>query len=287
MLLNNHVLVHHSNDDELNIHNIQKKLEEFETNDIMDVDKTVKKYMLKYGINKVRGGSYKNEVLEDWQIKSLEHELKLLKPNNDINDENKLDEFINNHNKSNIDDTINHIILFRKRILKLKDIDKLTDIDININNIIIAFNKYDERTKLITEFEKYNNQPLQRKDNEYLDGKSRDNEYLDGQSRDKLIKMDRKIKELSCDINKLYERQQIFNIRNIIDIAYGHYLSFIDNSNSADNDYIVRLYSIKIFNTEIKQQIKDFKTPFGSTEEELLEIHRALLKRKLELIQIN
>jgi hypothetical protein len=44
LLLNNHILVHHSNNnDEHDIPNLEEILEEFTTNDIMDVDKTVKR----------------------------------------------------------------------------------------------------------------------------------------------------------------------------------------------------------------------------------------------------
>lgn len=51
-------------------------LEQFESNDKFDEDKYTKKYMDKYGIDNVRGGSYSSIVLLDWQIKAIEHELK-------------------------------------------------------------------------------------------------------------------------------------------------------------------------------------------------------------------
>ncbi len=50
-------------------------LEQFESNDKFDEDKYTKKYMDKYGIDNVRGGSYANIVLTDWQIKTILHEL--------------------------------------------------------------------------------------------------------------------------------------------------------------------------------------------------------------------
>lgn len=40
-----------------------------------DEDKYVKEYMLKYGINMVRGGSYSNERLDDIQYESLKTEI--------------------------------------------------------------------------------------------------------------------------------------------------------------------------------------------------------------------
>jgi hypothetical protein len=51
-------------------------IDKIKSNDKFDEDKITKKYMAKYGIENVRGGSYINTVLEEWQIKSLEHELK-------------------------------------------------------------------------------------------------------------------------------------------------------------------------------------------------------------------
>lgn len=39
-------------------------------------DILTKEYMMKYGIDNVRGGSYTKIILDDWQIKSLEHEFK-------------------------------------------------------------------------------------------------------------------------------------------------------------------------------------------------------------------
>lgn len=53
-----------------------KILEQFESIDKFEEDKYTKKYMDKYGIDNVRGGSYSNVNLTDWQIKALEYELK-------------------------------------------------------------------------------------------------------------------------------------------------------------------------------------------------------------------
>lgn len=49
-------------------------LETIKSNDPLDENKITKKYMMKYGIDNVRGGSYTKIELEDWMIKSLEHE---------------------------------------------------------------------------------------------------------------------------------------------------------------------------------------------------------------------
>jgi predicted GIY-YIG superfamily endonuclease len=51
-----------------------KIIEVFNTDDLFEEDKITKIYMMKHGIQNVRGGSYTTLELEDWQIKSLEHE---------------------------------------------------------------------------------------------------------------------------------------------------------------------------------------------------------------------
>lgn len=53
-----------------------KILEQFESTDKFDEDKYTKKYMDRFGIDNVRGGSYSNINLTDWQINAIKHELK-------------------------------------------------------------------------------------------------------------------------------------------------------------------------------------------------------------------
>jgi predicted GIY-YIG superfamily endonuclease len=51
-------------------------LENFESDNKFIEDILTKKYMEIYGIENVRGGSYSNIILRDWQIKALKHEFK-------------------------------------------------------------------------------------------------------------------------------------------------------------------------------------------------------------------
>lgn len=57
------------------IHPLQEVVETFE-GDALDEDKTVKKYMLSVGIDKVRGGSYSSIKLSGDQLRSLELEFR-------------------------------------------------------------------------------------------------------------------------------------------------------------------------------------------------------------------
>jgi hypothetical protein len=52
-----------------------KMVESIEKADIFEEDKQVKKYMILYGIDNVRGGSYSTIVLPEYQMKALEKEI--------------------------------------------------------------------------------------------------------------------------------------------------------------------------------------------------------------------
>lgn len=58
------------------IHKPVKLIETVESSNSMEEDMQTKNYMMKYGINNVRGGSYSQVVLQDWQIKCLENEFR-------------------------------------------------------------------------------------------------------------------------------------------------------------------------------------------------------------------
>jgi predicted GIY-YIG superfamily endonuclease len=51
-------------------------IESYQHDSTFEEDVLTKKYMMKYGIENVRGGSYTKIVLEEWQIMSLENEFK-------------------------------------------------------------------------------------------------------------------------------------------------------------------------------------------------------------------
>jgi hypothetical protein len=153
MLLNNNIMVGHSNEPIYNLtdinnnnDNMSKLIEVITGENLMDIDKVVKKYMLKYGIDKVRGGSYSKPILDDWMIKSLEHELKPLMEEKKIN---PLDEYINRMTTgglATVDMEIKKLTEYKYLIIKLKNGILQTNIDINNNDF----------EKLLVYFEKYN-----------------------------------------------------------------------------------------------------------------------------------
>lgn len=96
--------------------------------ELEDIDKYVKKYMNIFGIENVRGGSYSNENLEDFQIKALEKELYFLKTHE------------NNNNDM-------YLFLY-KEILNYKDIHEIEKFDIQKN-------KYIEDTRELEKFQYY------------------------------------------------------------------------------------------------------------------------------------
>ena len=65
----------------------QDVIDVIKSNDPLDLDKITKKYMLIFGINNVRGGSYSSLILNDWMIKALEHEFN---SNNEKPEENSI-----------------------------------------------------------------------------------------------------------------------------------------------------------------------------------------------------
>jgi hypothetical protein len=60
--------------------------EMYHSKNLFEEDNLTKKYMLEYGIENVRGGAYSKIQLEEWQIKALEYEFKLVTNGNYTND---------------------------------------------------------------------------------------------------------------------------------------------------------------------------------------------------------
>ena len=61
--------------------------------DVLEIDKTVKKYMMSYGVDNVRGGSYLSPILPDYQYRALQTELSAKE---NIQNEEKMRHFLYN-----------------------------------------------------------------------------------------------------------------------------------------------------------------------------------------------
>ena len=134
-----------------------KVVETIETNDALDEDKITKKYMMKSGIEFVRGGSYTKIKLDDWMIKSLEHEFISAKDICYICKEKghfakecqfNIKQYLENFNTINeIDNEILNLESAYERIIVLNK--QITDTNIQKYNI-------DEYNKITKDYDKYN-----------------------------------------------------------------------------------------------------------------------------------
>ena len=154
------------------LHRPIKIIETLNTTNPMEEDSLTKKYMLKYGIENVRGGSYTKITLDDWMIQALKHEFssidnccyKCKKPGHFAKECYNLIEYYENLIKDSIDvnaiigiitneiDRLNHLIPL---INKLKEVisltDKITIVDSRYNlNKEIKINK--ELLPIVSQF---------------------------------------------------------------------------------------------------------------------------------------
>ena len=119
----------------------QDVIDVIKSNDPLDLDKITKKYMLIFGINNVRGGSYSSLILNDWMIKALEHEFN---SNNEKPEENsiKFTEYLNKFtNLSMIDDEIHYMKNIYIKIINLNkfiEYEKENDFGIKIGIELIT-----------------------------------------------------------------------------------------------------------------------------------------------------
>ena len=126
------------------LHTPIKIIETLNTTNPMEEDIITKKYMLKYGIEYVRGGSYTKITLDDWMIQAIKHEFRTIdgccykckKSGHFAEECYNLIEYYENLIKSNINvfDVINVINV----------INVITNEIARLNNLITIINKLNE-----------------------------------------------------------------------------------------------------------------------------------------------
>ena len=255
-----------------------KIVETYKTKDPLDEDKTTKKYMMKYGIENVRGGSYTKIELEEWMIKSLEHEFTSAQDmcyncnmkghfaskcplNKKLNIQKYLEDFTD---ITSIDMEINKLEIVYEQIIILNH-------KINITNQFDT----DKHNKLISDIKELESIifSIQQKMRDIE--KSHDNEHIPRIIRYSLQKRSL-LNEKGTELQKLFEEKRCLESQLCGINIYGIYVQLFVNDKiyleSPDNQSI-KLYKLRAFNLEKKKELK-----------ELFNIHTSeeLIKMKLE-----
>lgn len=221
-----------------------------------DEDSITKKYMMEFGIENVRGGSYNNLVLEDWQIKSLENEF-LFASESKAEPEDKvvsetaifLDSF----------DTLDKVNV------KIKEIKKVYE------QILILNEQIDQTSEFNLDMCKDIQEDLIRKNEfEQLDKEIKEQQVIINE----LPARDASRKELQIKLNSLREKQCTYNHKNKGSFMY---ISWIPNVFCK----ITNIYN-KIF---IENNTDESKTILANLPDEikLMELINYNLDRKNEL----
>ncbi len=248
-----------------------KIVETIKSNDSLDEDKITKKYMLKYGIENVRGGAYVKVKLDDWMIKSLEHELigskdlcynckerghlyrncdyKECSLNNKFNIVKYIERFSNicdiNFEIDRLDKIYEQIIILNSQI------NTTSNIDINIAKQYITAKKELEKIN-----KEYNPRPTRVNSPEYISYQSKIKPFND------------LISDFQMKYGN-YSYQFIQHVNNIYALYFTNNQLYINSENNIE----IKIYKLMTFNLEKKNELK-----------KILDIERSeeIIKMKLE-----
>jgi hypothetical protein len=233
------------------------ELEETNNNNI---DKIVKEYMIKYGIDKVRGGSYNKKKLDDLEIQILEYEFSFLQiqANNNI-DNNNID---NIDIISNICDTIHD---YQDKI--------------NSTNITIDIEELLKNNKIYTELNNRINFLDTHIDNYIYKGSVKNGCH---EIFEKLNKEKREINTKLAHNTIPYSHYVLVNDKIIINNCYKSYCRFNNIEPKIYHNFEIQYYLTKMYYNEQKELLKEFIDKNGLLEDNMKKL-TALHKMKFKL----
>ncbi len=271
-----------------------KVIEIIQSTDSLDEDKITKKYMMKFGIQNVRGGSYTKFELDDWMIKSLEHEFISAKDicytcnqkghfskecplNNKFNIEKYLEEFKNLYQ---VEDEISKLEQMYKKICilnyQIKSTENCKDEEYIKKKLLEGeIVKIDEEILLLrqtfTSENCYRNNEKTRDTNEKINN-------LVIQKRKIVSEIDELNQKLGS-YNYTYHNICIKDIQDTQDTLSKNDIIF----NSIVDNILYIIYKIIIYNLEKKKELKEFIDITGT--EDLIEKKLfGLFKKKITLM---
>lgn len=243
----------------------QDVIDVIKSNDPLDLDKITKKYMLIFGINNVRGGSYSSLILNDWMIKALEHEFN---SNNEKPEENsiKFTEYLDKFtNLSMIDDEINYM---KNIYIKI----------INLNKFIEYGKEYNISIELITSLK--NEALIESKAKSIAEAKAKLPINLCAKGRSYSI--NRQIRQpTQLESNTL---QYLYSINDMIDNTPNFKHSKIFSPNNTKISLELKLLEVINFILELKNELKDIYKNHESKEAVENKLNK-LYWKKMELLE--
>lgn len=255
-----------------------KIVETFKTKDPLDEDKITKKYMMKYGIEKVRGGSYTKIELDDWMIKSLEHEFTSVKDLcYNCNEKGHFAKDCPLDKKLNIHKYLENFKDMSQINWELQSLEKVFEQIIILNHQIKITNQFDVKkyNQIITDIKELDSIILSIQQKLQDIEKSPDNYRIPQNCKYSLEKRSL-LNEKGTEIQKLFEEKRLLQSQLCSINIFGIYGQLFVNDKiyiESEDNKIIKLYKLQTFNLEKKKELK-----------ELLLIHTSeeLVKMKLE-----
>jgi hypothetical protein len=252
----------------------------------LDEDSITKKYMMEFGIENVRGGSYNNLVLEDWQIKSLENEFLFASESKAESEDKVVSEtaiFLDSF------DTLDKVNV------KIKEIKKVYE------QILILNEQIDQTTEFNLDMCKDIQEDLIRKNEfEQLDKEIKEQQVI----INKLPARDASRKELQIKLNSLREKQCTYSRENNGSFMYVSWIHdvfckikkiynkiFIEKYNTDESKTIlanlpdeIKLMELINYNLDRKNELKKLLIEHVSEDDVKNKLYK-LYEKRIKLIQ--